>query len=317
MIRPILPDRPSFSTSTLVFLLALSGFVLIRIHGRLYDAAAKLIAMISGKGRHCTAEVDPRVRFTFDLGDFYWNRLVYDGFHYEPELMIVLRMFKGIRYSFIDCGANYGYWSALVASGNLGDHTVLAIEANPKTATNLRRNSAAYPAKITVLEKAIAEESGLKLSLYERGSHAGASLQNRWLGNDKDISDEFLVETISVDDASALVPTDHPILVKLDVEGVEIQALKGAKRTIAQDSLFIVEELALDMECSVIAHLLSNDDIEVFFMSDDGVLEKISSIDRVRRIKKHTRRGYNFLATRPGTSFHSALIANSATRRGA
>lgn len=315
MRRPISPEKESFFTNTLIFLLSLSGVIFFRINSRLFDAAAKVFGLLSGKGRYCTAEVEPGVRFTFDLGDFYWNRLVFDGFRYEPELMVVFRIFKEMPYNFIDCGANYGYWSAIIASGAFGDHQVLAIEANPKTAGELRRNVSAYPERVTVLEKAIAETSGQILSLFERGSHAGASLQRKWLGNDREISDTFLVETISVDDAAMFAAPDRPTLIKLDVEGVEIQALMGAGKTIAGDALFIVEELALDAECSVIAHLLSRSDMDVFFMNDDGVLEKVETLGRVRQVKSQIRRGYNFLATRPGTSFHSALAENIANNR--
>ena len=86
----------------------------------------------------------PATGFTFDVGDFYWNRLAYDGFDYEPELRKLLELFRDIPFTFLDCGANFGFWSVLVASKGLGGHRVLAVEASPRTIEGLKRNVAAF-----------------------------------------------------------------------------------------------------------------------------------------------------------------------------
>ena len=55
-------------------------------------------------------------QFAFDLGDPYWARLLARGFVYEPEVERVLRAFADAPYTFVDAGANLGYWSILVSS---------------------------------------------------------------------------------------------------------------------------------------------------------------------------------------------------------
>lgn len=68
--------------------------------------------------------------------------------------------------------------------------------------------------------------------------------------------------------ARTLPAIDAPILIKLDVEGVEIAALTGAGRTLKGDSLVIFEEYGEDREYAVTAIVLSDLTVEVFFMSD-------------------------------------------------
>ncbi len=310
MLRKITVEEPSHLTQALLHVLAVGGALLNSFGPRPFAAVAKLVARVSGRDRRCAAEITPGVWFHFDVGDFYWNRLAYRGFEYEPELGALLSAFADLRYTLIDCGANYGYWSLLAAHETLGAHRVLAVEASPTTLRGLQRNVTAARGTIEVHERAIAERSGETLTLFERGSHAGASLRSQWLGNDRPLSGAFDVVTVSVDDllAGASPPVEDPVLIKLDVEGVEIDALKGATQTLRRDSLVIFEEYGEDRDCRVAAFVLAELDLEVFFMSDDGLLQCIRSVDQVRRLKKHRRRGYNLIATRHGTSFHQRLI---------
>jgi hypothetical protein len=60
--------------------------------------------------------------FGFDLGDFYWNRLSYAGFSYDPEMVSTLALVQDVPFTFLDCGANYGYWSVLMGARAFGKH---------------------------------------------------------------------------------------------------------------------------------------------------------------------------------------------------
>lgn len=311
MLRKIQVERPSLPTKIMLYTLAVGGALLDRFGPRPFAAVAKAVARVSGRKRICAAEIASNLWFSFDVGDFYWNRLAYGGFRYEPELESLFAMFRDLPYTLVDCGANFGYWSLLAAHEGLGAHRVLAVEASPTTLQGLRRNVAACPGLIEVHARAIAERSDEEMTLFERGSHAGASLHNQWLGNARPLSGTFAVRTISIDDLIARsAPTiSGPVLIKLDVEGVEIEALKGAAHTLSGDSLVIFEEYGEDRECRVAAYVLDEPGLEVFFMTDDGVLEPIRSVDQVRRLKKHRKRGYNLIASRRDTSFYPRLTA--------
>lgn len=68
--------------------------------------------------------------FLLDLRDWYWNRLLSRDFVYEPEVEWLLRYLRGLRYTFVDAGANHGYWSIRASSDELGRQRTFAIEAD-------------------------------------------------------------------------------------------------------------------------------------------------------------------------------------------
>jgi hypothetical protein len=90
--------------------------------------------------------------------------------------------------------------------------------------------------------RAIDEKSGEKVLLYgER--HAGFSINRDWHGASEQSVNE--VESVSIDDllrVEGVESASTPVLVKLDVEGVELRALAGARRTVDGPSLFVIEE---------------------------------------------------------------------------
>ena len=309
MLRNVRIHDQTRYTRALLRVLAAGGAMLNGLGPRPFAAVAKLVARLSGRRRICEAEIADNLWFQFDVGDFYWNRIVYRGFDCEPELRALLNMLRDLDYVFFDCGANFGYWSLLASHHSFGGHRVIAVEASPATCSGLRLNVSRTQGQIEVHEKAISNSSGRLMQLFERGSHAGASLRNQWLGNNRPISGTYDVETISIDDlvASVTPPARAPFVIKLDVEGAEIDAIQGAMTTLRQDALIIYEEYGEDRECRVTAHVLSATDMHIFFMSDDGRLQTIHTIEQVRNLKRHRRRGYNMIATRPSTSFHEAL----------
>src|SRR4051812_28623993 len=114
---------------------------LIRIAGRLtaplgYRGFWDLTAVIC---RHVprTVSFDVRVGvsslFRFQLSDPYWSQLICPGFAYEPEVRAVLNATRHLAPSFLDCGANYGFWSVVASDPAMGLSRVVAIEPAPGT----------------------------------------------------------------------------------------------------------------------------------------------------------------------------------------
>ena len=130
-----------------------------------------------------------------------------------------------------DVGANYGLfgWQALRRVGPQGK--VVFFEPNPAVAQRLRRNlDANRVANAILVEKAVSEcEGATRLLVPPSGQSGLATLEaadrspRGWRGHP--------VETVTIDDyvrASGLRPT----LLKLDVEGQELSALRGAEETL-------------------------------------------------------------------------------------
>ncbi|KQT15204.1 MAG: hypothetical protein ACOY3N_09935 [Bradyrhizobium sp.] len=60
--------------------------------------------------------------------DAYWSRLLNRSYDYEEEINALPHCGRDERYEFVDCCANFGYWSVLASSKPFGAQHALAIE---------------------------------------------------------------------------------------------------------------------------------------------------------------------------------------------
>ena len=125
----------------------------------------------------------------------------------------------------IDCGANIG--SMTYAMALLYDR-IWALEPWPANFRALETNSVRFPASdIMLLEKAAGAENKLGTMYSSHKSRRDAHLEEAPKGKK---GDAFTVDVVKLD---TLIPLDTPIdLIKLDVEGTEIDVLRGAARII-------------------------------------------------------------------------------------
>ncbi len=117
---------------------------------------------------------------------------------YERELAAHIRELCVPGSTCFDLGSGSGFYALVFA--NRGASRVLAVEADPSTCERLRRNVAANPAltdTIEVSELRVGPEAGLDELAYGPGGFV-------------------------------------PDLVKMDVEGNEVAALRGAERLLAE-----------------------------------------------------------------------------------
>jgi FkbM family methyltransferase len=231
-----------------------------------------------------TLILESGVRFSFPSNDYYWNRLLDANWQYEPEIDAFLRAASAVPFVFLDLGANFGYWSARVGSGLYGSHRSIAVEASASSFAILERNTRSLPQSVTVYHRAIDAVSGKKVVLYgER--HAGFSLNHNWHGGSGNEVNE--VETISIDDLLAAENIDAsrtPVLIKLDVEGVEARALAGAARTIRGQAALIIEDAERN-DVSEAVRRLHVDLGMSLFRFDRGSFREIECLDEIKGLK--------------------------------
>ena len=145
---------------------------------------------------------------------------------YAPAETAVVRASLRPGGTFVDVGANLGYFT-LVAAAAVGPHgRVLALEPHPELAAELRENLAANGLdQVEVREVAAAETPArLELSGFAIGGNWGsASLVNPAA----DGAPRFTVDARPLDALLAEAGLDAVDLVKLDVEGAEERVLRG------------------------------------------------------------------------------------------
>ncbi len=258
----------------------------------------------SGKGLTKVYLNDDAV-FVFPVYDPYWSYYLFLRKAFERQLEGFLRRIIHLEFTFIDCGANFGYWSALLSSDPWGGHRCIAVEASNETYPVLTRTSELNASRIQCLHYAVYSSSGEELSFTEGARHAGRHIVNGEIEKlDVNKSQLFTpdesvitVETISIDDiVSRHADTNSSVLVKLDVEGAEIDALKGAVQTAARDTVFVYEDFGDDQ---VVTGYLLDHGYRIHRPQSDGRLIPVDPVDKAKALKEnHQKDDHNYVAWR-------------------
>lgn len=234
-------------------------------------------------------------QFRFPLADGYWSPLIRATYRYEPDLAALLLAVSDVNFVFVDCGANFGYWSCQVTSRDYGAHRAIAIEAASANAALLSANAALNGDRFEVIHAAIGERGGESVSL--RGAkHESFSIDGAAAGPVVET-----VTTIALDDLldrPAVAEAAHVIL-KLDVEGMEQAAIRGGRRLLDRDAVVIAEEHGSDPTHAV-SRFLAEEGFRLFL--HDKTANRFAELDdldrRLDAYKTNPRWGYNVFATK-------------------
>jgi FkbM family methyltransferase len=245
-------------------------------------------------------------RFLIPKVEPYWSAAEVTNGTYEPEIDSVLRRATGRPYAMLDAGANYGFWSILASSAPYGRHPTVAIEPSLTNFERLVANAGANGNRFHTLRRAVLDESGKRVTLYGK-IHSGLSLRKDWHPDEIDQFEE--VETITLDEiAERFIPNrSYPAFIKLDIEGSEVEGLKGARRLIDEGALVVYEDHGKEATHPVSRFVLSLDDVVVWRIGSDKRAVRITAIEQVAAIKTDPILGYNFFAHRRSSPWWSAF----------
>ena len=256
-----------------------------------YIACANLLRRTLPE-RNIAIRLNSDAVFEFPYGDGYWSKLLNRSYHYEDELELLFQDSADVDYTLLDCGANYGYWSVLVSSAPYGSHKAIAVEPSSQNFTKLSNNAAINRNRFELMKCAIgaargtARLSGTKHEAFSIAGDAGAGGEE--------------VPVIALDNLldDGKISRDGKYLIKLDVEGVEIEAIKGGTRLLQGDSVILCEEHGADRSHSVSRFILEQTPLKLIVydpLSDR--FETVTELSILDRIKVSTHVGYNVLGT--------------------
>lgn len=248
------------------------------------------------------------VEFEVPISDPYWMHVALSG-EYETDIYGFISSMKKSETLFIDCGANIGWWS-IIANKSLG-WKVVAIEAASHLVRRLEINAIQNNANIVVEQKAIWSKTGdfLQFATSE-GSHAGGHIcQIVAHISDSRLGVKEGVETITIDEAVNLSLTREieRIVIKVDVEGAETEALSGAVESIKSGAILIYEDHGSDFLCKA-SEAVFNQGCVVYALSVQEPTPCYSIAD-VRKLKTSRIRGYNFIAVGKESQFAKIPIS--------
>lgn len=263
----------------------------------------RLVRNLLPSRRFVRTRIFDDTEFEFPYGDGYWGCLLDNAITYSPSEELFLNAIADVDYAFIDCGANFGYMSSIVSSNACGKKSAIAIEADPDTFKMLERNWILNNQRFDLMHNAVFSKSGEWVD-FGGGKHEARSIQEG-----KAVSDTSKVETIKLDDLAPWIDEQNceHLVMKLDVEGVEIEALKGAGSLMKSDPCIMFEDHGADTTHEVSRFIKHELGMGIYFSDEEGCRE-IKSLDELADIKHNPRVGYDFLAARG--DFWPELISN-------
>jgi FkbM family methyltransferase len=241
--------------------------------------------------RAIAIKLNPDAVFEFPYGDGYWSKLLNRTYHYEDELELLFRDSVDVDYTLLDCGSNYGYWSVLVSSKPFGSHKAIAIEPSGQNFPKLANNAKINGNRFELMKCAIGAARGT--ARLSGTKHEAFSITG-------DQADGEEVPVIALDNLleDGKVATSGKFLIKLDVEGVEIEAMKGGARLLEGDSVLLCEEHGNDPRHTVSRYILEQTPLKlIVYDPRSNRLETMTDLSILDRIKVSTHVGYNVFGT--------------------
>jgi FkbM family methyltransferase len=243
-------------------------------------------------GRDIHIQLNPDAVFSFPYADGYWSKLLNRSFKYEDELELFLLGSRDVDYTLIDCGANFGYWSVLASSKPFGSHRSIALEASSKTYARLARNAKINGGRFEALNNAIGSARGL--ACLSGSKHEAMSI----VGAADAAGEEVAVVALDnlIDDGR--INPNGKFFIKLDVEGVEVDAMKGGIRLLQADTIVVCEEHGNDPHHTVSRYIFEETHMKAIIHDPDtDRFEYLTDLATLDRLKVSSNCGYSVFAT--------------------
>lgn len=279
------------------------GMALLRLGAQLsapinnvgYSIGAKLVRAVLRSQRSVRINLGGGALFEFPYGDGYWGILLNNKHGYAPPVERLLKSLRDEGYVFIDCGANFGYMSVLVSSAGYGAKPAIAIEADNENFVRLSNNAALNGNRFECRHNALYSRGGQVLQMYGRKHEALSLIEEAGGGQARGE-----VTTLALDELLDWYEANNalPVILKLDIEGVEIDALAGGEKLLAHKCLLIYEEHGNDAEHTVSRHLSGERGMALFAEPHGGSgLIEINDLAFLNDYKRNKRVGYDLFAT--------------------
>jgi FkbM family methyltransferase len=166
----------------------------------------------------------------------------------EREFMTQLNLnYNNNNAIVMDIGANIGIYTILL-SHIYPKAKIIAIEASPTIfemlRSNCKLNNLLFPSgsNVLLINKAISDKDDITTEFYEK--HSMSTMLKEFLTNlsstiltNKDQLNKKLVKTETIDNLVDTIGVNEISLLKIDVEGAEVLALKGAIKTLTHKKI--------------------------------------------------------------------------------
>ncbi|MCP4423327.1 MAG: FkbM family methyltransferase [Chloroflexi bacterium] len=186
----------------------------------------------------------PDFKIYVRLNDHFIGGTIANTGDYEPYVTQELRRLLKPGMTFLDVGANIGYFTLLAATlvGKTGK--VLAFEPQPSNCKLLEESMAANGLQNIALYPYAAAEKAQTLIFTGGGADSNGRIVNptETLAQEQDLP---TIEAVRLDDS--LADIERLDVVKMDIEGAEPRAWEGMQRLIQKHRPIVLMEFAPDL----------------------------------------------------------------------
>lgn len=179
----------------------------------------------------------------YDAGDHIARVARATNSFYELDLLEYIRAVGIHGPVAIDVGANVGNHSVFFGSFVAG--RVICVEPNHAVLPHLRRNTSVNPGSYEIVSKGLGSARG-------RGSIEVPNQRN--VGSARLVQGNGEVPITTLDE---IAPSSGVSLIKIDVEGMELDVLRGARATLSEQQPHLVVEAATEASLAGIRDYLS------------------------------------------------------------
>ena len=306
----VLLREPTLWERTAALALVTGSKIASHFSHRGYNGCANLLRKTLPE-RNIAIKLNSDATFEFPYGDGYWSKLLNRSYSLRRRTGIVV---SGFRRRRLHAARLRRQFRLLVGAGlqrAFGSHKAIAIEPSSQNFAKLANNAEINGNRFELMKCAIgaargtARLSGTKHEAFSIAGDAGGG------GED--------VPVIALDNLldDGKISPDGKYLIKLDVEGVEIEAIKGGARLLQGDSVMLCEEHGNDPNHTVSRYILEQTPLKlIVYDPRSNRLETVTELSILDRIKVSSHVGYNVFGT--ASAFWqnriNALNANAARR---
>lgn len=239
----------------------------------LQDVYLRFLAPNPGKPR--TTRLSFGISMLLDPSEFLQAHLFLFG-SYELPTVRFIRNNLAAGSTFFDIGAQMGYLS-LIAASVAKDVRVHAFEPEQHNLTRFQSNIALNRmTNVCVVDQAVSDTTG-KLKLYlADNNNAGTHSTIPGISN---VSDRFLeLPCTTLDDYVRSEAVGRIDIIKIDVEGGELEVIRGAHNTLTERTPTLIMEMsdalqeARTFSTSSFKQLLADMGYHAFTLTDSGAL---------------------------------------------
>jgi FkbM family methyltransferase len=189
-------------------------------------------------------QVDPHTRMWLDPDDYVSRRILETG-RWEEDSIRIVRERLSPGATFIDVGADIGYYSLKAAPVVGVSGHVIAVEPNPEALERLRRNIAANRADVIAVAPVACSNAESTLELYaaDKANMGESSLSKANALQAGEAPRAYIVRARPLDSIVQESGVTRVDAIKIDVEGAEYLVLTGAQQTLDRFRPMVLVEI--------------------------------------------------------------------------